>query len=310
MPDDPGEQRLIDTLLKGRSDSRSDRAEVDVGDDAAVLTGGQVLSVDTMVEGVHWNEVLSAEDVGWKLVASSVSDLGAMGATPRWCLLALSLPRPLDLSWAADFARGLHAACDRWGLLLAGGDVTRSPGPRVLSLTVGGTSTAPVTRSGARPGDQLWVTGTLGNAAFGFFAGGDGLAALRRPEPPVALGGALASEGLATAMLDLSDGLRTDLSRLCRASGVGAEVRPEALPAFPWVAASRERLALQTAFGEDYELLFTAPPLHGTGIITLSEAHGVPVTCIGRITRGPAITLIGHPWPRSRFAHFDGAPAC
>ena len=311
MPDDPSEQRLIETLLQDRPALLAGRAQVDVGDDAAVLSGGQTLSVDTMVEGVHWNDVLSPEDVGWKLVASSVSDLGAMGARPAWCLLAASLPQPLDLAWAKAFSRGLHAACAHWDLALVGGDVTRSPGPRVLSLTVGGLSSAPVTRSGARPGDQVWVTGTLGNAAFGFFSGGEGLPALRRPTPPVGLGCALAEGGLASAMLDLSDGLRLDLGRLCAASGVGAEVRPDLLPAFPWVAASPDRLALQTAFGEDYELLFCAPPLHGAGIVALSEQHRVPVTCIGRITRDPAVTLLGHTWPAGRFAHFvDGRPTC
>lgn len=310
MPDDPGEQRLIQTLLRGRPSPRPIRVEVDAGDDAAVLPGGQVLSVDTMVEGVHWDHVLSPQDVGWKLAAAALSDLGAMGARPRWCLLAASLPRPLDLDWAQAFSEGLHAACARWGVALLGGDVTRSPGPRVLSLTVGGQGSAPVTRSGARPGDQLWVSGTLGDAAYGFARGGDGLDALRRPQPPIELGIALAEAGLVTAMMDLSDGLKTDLLRLCAASDVGAEVVAASLPAYPWVATDPERLALQTTFGEDYQLLFAAPALHRAGIEAVAEQRGVQVTAIGRVTRGTTVGLDVGPWPATRFQHFGEPTRC
>ncbi len=309
MPDDPGERSLIATLLEGRFEAPALRPLVDVGDDAAVLPGGLALSADAMVEGVHWDGRLSPEDVGWKLVASNVSDLGAMGATPSWALLTLCLPRPLDLVWVRAFTVGLHAACAHFGLRLVGGDCTASPGPRMLSLAVGGHAPAPVTRAGARPGDLLWVSGTLGEAAAGFFWGGDALAALRRPDPPVALGVALAEEGLASAMMDLSDGLALDLGRLCAASGVGAQVLARALPASAAVAAAPDRLSLQVAFGEDYELLFTSPAHRKADVLALGRRLGRSVHAIGTIDDQAAAgaRLDSGPWPAGRFSHFEGA---
>lgn len=275
-----------------------------IGDDAALLDHDEVVTTDTMVEGVHWDGRLSAADVGWKLVAVNVSDIGAMGGTPRWAVLATALPAPLDREWVTGFFAGMQEALQAWGLVLVGGDTTRSPGPRMVSLTVGGVAPRPARRSAALPGHDLWVTGELGLAAEAFLAPNPSpvaIAWLRRPRPPVAFGAALAGAGLVHAMLDLSDGLARDLGRLCRASGVGALVDPALLP-------THRPLAEAVAFGEDYQLCFTAPPEAATAICSLATMHGVLVTRVGRLTEGREPRLVGGaPWPAPRFDHF--APA-
>ncbi|MCB9741144.1 MAG: thiamine-phosphate kinase [Alphaproteobacteria bacterium] len=263
MPDDPDEAYVIRTLTHRLSAPRP--PTVGPGDDAAVLDDGLTLTVDAMVEGVHWDDRLSPEDVGAKLVAVNASDIAAMGASPRWALLALSLPDPLDRAWVEGFSRGLRRALDACGAELVGGDTTASRGARVASLSMGGALVGPpLLRSGARPGDQLWVSGTLGDAAGGFYLDPppeELLAALRRPRPPLALGPALSREGLASAAMDVSDGLAADLAKLCEASGLGAEVEPERVPLSPALrAADPDALDHALGFGEDYQLLFTAPP--------------------------------------------------
>jgi thiamine-monophosphate kinase len=304
MPDDPGESSVIAALLSGRPHGSGPPPRLDAGDDVAILADGTAVGTDLMVEGVHWDARSSAEDVGWKLVAVNASDLGATGATPAWATLNLALPRPVDAAWVGGFARGLHDALGAWGVRLIGGDTTRSAGPRFAGLTMGGPAPRPVTRAGARPGDQLWVTGTLGDAAHGFHHDGPGLAWLRRPAPPVRFGVALADAGLATAMLDLSDGLARDLGRLCAASGCGARVDADALPASDAVAAAPDRLALQTAFGDDYQLLFATAPDAGPAVRALAARHGVQVTWVGACTaHGPAV-LAGEAWPAPTFSHF------
>lgn len=271
-----------------------------IGDDGAVLPGGEVLTTDTMVEGVHWDDALDPEDVGWKLVAVNVSDLGAMGARPAWALLALTLPEPLDLDWVGRFARGLGAACRHWALPLVGGDTTRGPG-RIATLTVGGHAAHPVRRDGGRPGDQIWVSGPLGLAAAGFLdpdASPAARAWLRRPEPPVALGRALAASGRVSAMMDLSDGLLRDLGRLCVASGCGALVDPAAVP-------GEGSLAHRVAFGEDYQLLFTSPASASDAVECLATTLVPRLFCIGALDEGPGVRRSdGLSWPAPLFAHF------
>lgn len=273
---------------------------VGIGDDAAVLPDGTVTTVDTMVEGTHWDHRLDPADVGWKLVAVNVSDLAATGARPRWGLLALTLPEPLDLAWVERFATGLAAAARHWGLPILGGDTTRGPA-RVASLTATGHAARPVLRSGGRPGDDLWVTGELGRAAEGFLATAPSPAALRwlrRPEPPVAFAVAAAEAGLLAAAMDLSDGLARDLARLCAASGAGAEIDPDALPGdgpLPW----------KTAFGDDYELLFAAPPAARNALLSLAQMHTTRLARVGRLTGGSSPRLLGHDaWPEPLFGHF------
>ncbi len=296
LPDEEGQVIEAFAVRAGRMPG----LRVGIGDDAALFADGRVLTVDTMVEGVHWDDKLSAVDVGWKLVAVNVSDVAAMGGRPEWALLALSLPAPLDRAWLAGFRDGLLAACARWGVTLVGGDTTRSP-VRVASLTVGGYAAHPVLRSGGRPGDDLWVTGELGRAAEGFLHPAPRPAArawLQRPEPRVAFARALAEEGLPTAMMDLSDGLRTDLGRMCVASGCGAEVDAAAVPGdgpFAW----------RVAFGEDYELLFAAPADRRDAVRSLATMHEISVTRVGCLQAHPGVRLVGgEAWPPVLFTHF------
>lgn len=276
-----------------------------IGDDAAILDGGHVVTTDTMVEGVHWDQRLEPGDVGWKLVAVNVSDVGAMGGRPRWGTLAMALPSPLDRAWVSAFFAGFAAASQHFGLALVGGDTTRSPGPRVLTLTVGGDAPRPVRRSGALPGDDVWVTGELGRAAEAFGRAAPSaasLAWLRRPEPPISFGAALAEAGLAHAMIDLSDGFARDLARVCRASRVGASVDPSLLP-------GGRPLAEAVAFGEDYELCFAATPGAQSAICSLALMHGIEVTRVGAFTSAPELRLLGHPaWPSPQFDHFVSEP--
>lgn len=278
------------------------------GDDAVEVPGGALVSVDAMVEGVHFDHRLSPADVGWKLVAVNASDIGACGREPCWALLALSVPRD-DQEWLSGFAEGLHSALRRWGIRLRGGDTTRSPGPRVVSLTIGSAPSGPaLTRSGAAPGDDLWITGALGRSAAGFHYGTPcGLSWLRRPTPPVRFGAALGAAGLPSAMMDLSDGLAADLARLCAASEIGASIDPLALPRDGALAGTppSEALSLMTAFGEDYELLFAAPPACRSAIVSLAVSQGVTVSRIGRcLVAGAGIQLGTQPWPAAHFTHF------
>lgn len=315
-PDDPGEQPPLPThgesavirALLGPGRPTPLRLHTDAGDDTAVLADGTLITTDTLVEGVHWDHRSSPADVGWKTVAVSASDVAAMGGRPSWATLALSLPRPLDLGWVHGFTAGLHAACAHFGVHLVGGDTTGSPGPRVATLTLGGHAARPVLRSGAQPGDVLWVTGSPGTAAVGFFTDGPGLAQLRRPVPPVELGAWLGEHSVATAMLDVSDGIATDLSRLCAASGVSATVYPERLPLLPGLKESVDPLPYQVAFGDDYELLFTASAEHTERIEAAGSSLDVRVTAIGYISAGAGAHVYGRAWPEPRFQHFEGAP--
>ncbi len=307
--DQPDEQAIIDGITAGLPKPPS-WVQVGPGDDGAVLADGTVLAADCMVQGVHWDARATPEDVGHKLARTNLSDLAAMGAEPRWALLTLSLPTPVDTQWARDFGRGLAAGLSPVPLL--GGDTTRSPGPIVASLSVGGQLVAePLLRSGARPEDDIWVSGRLGCAALAFFHPNPPAALWHswvRPSPPLALGPALARAGLATAALDLSDGLAQDLARLCRASGVGATVQPELLPRSEHAdEASRDTLYQLVGWGEDYELLFTAPSSHRPQIEEVGEALGVQLTRVGRCTEHPEILLFGQPWPKS-WKHFRSTP--
>ncbi|MEL6344204.1 MAG: thiamine-phosphate kinase [Myxococcota bacterium] len=311
-----GERRVIERLL-GLNDGELFAPAPDglapgrPGDDAAQAPGDVLVSVDTMVEGTHFDDRLSPEDVGWKLVAVNASDIGACGRLPSWALLSLALPRPLDEGWVQAFATGLQAALRHWSVALIGGDTTRIEGPRVASLTIGSAQGGPrISRSSAQPGELLWVSGTLGDAAAGFYhRHPEGLKWLRRPRPPVRLGAALGSAGVARAMMDLSDGLRADVSRMCESSGVGATIWPDALPAGPAVtsiAEEAERMALMTAFGEDYQLLFTASKDDDGAIRAIAAACGASVRTIGRCTQRTDGVIFGEGkrWPVARFAHF------
>lgn len=313
------EHRIIELLLSARG-PRPDWVRLDAGHDCAVVrpAGDLALTVDTLVEGVHFAADAPSEDVGFKAVAVSVSDLGAARARPTFLLLAVSMRRDLDAqareAWIAGLARGIRAACDRFGVHLVGGDVTATPahGPAVVSVTMGGSVIdAARSRAGARPGDRVWLTGWPGLAGAGWAwpsAPAEAVAALRRPDPPLAFALAL---DLATAAMDLSDGLGADLFRLCAASGVGASIDPDALPVHPSLRGFPPDQVLQVMIGggDDYGLLFTAPVDRADRIGALARAHGVQAQDIGVVTAERSVTLVGRAWPAPLFAHFANAAA-
>ena len=278
------------------------------GDDAAVLEDGTAITADTLIEGVHFDEGLSPSDLGWKVVAVSASDLGAMGATPTWMILCLSIPVSTAPSWIDAFSLGLSQAAAFFSISLIGGDTTRSPGPCVATVTMGGKCiSGPVRRSGAHVGDLLWVTGRLGLAGAGWMLDAppqEALARLRHPVPPVEFGIALARERLATAMMDLSDGLAADLPRLCKASGCGAVVSPDGLPVPAALADHPDAMRLMTSGGEDYELLFTSSVAAEAAIRALAASEEVDVSVIGTMTQEPDLRLGDHDWPSPAFSHF------
>ncbi len=281
-----------------------------VGDDAALIrpsAGMQLaISTDMLVAGTHFFADTDPEDLGWKTLAVNVSDLAAMGAEPRWVVLAASLPAP-DEAWIAAFAKGFFACSEAFGIDVIGGDTTR--GPLNLCPTIFGEVPVgrAITRAGARPGDDLWVSGPPGRAALGLaqlrgeaeLADGhraDCLAALHRPQPRVALG--LALRGLASSMLDVSDGLLGDLGHILEQSTAGAVISESALPLAALQAACGDAaLAFRacTAGGDDYELLFTAPAARRTEVEALALQLGLPLHRIGTITpASQGLCLQGH----------------
>jgi thiamine-monophosphate kinase len=285
---------------------------LDLKDDAALLDcapGKQlVVTVDAIVAGVHYLPDDPPDLVARKLLRVNLSDLAAMGARPRHYLLTTALPAALDDDWVARFAEGLAQDQRHYGIDLIGGDSVATQGPAVLSLTAIGevAAGAEIRRSGARPGDRVWVSGTIGDAFLGLAAlrgGYPELAAEERtvtigrfqlPEPRVELGPRLA--GIAHAMLDVSDGLVADLGHICEASQVGACVALADLPLSPaarQIAAGTPDLPLRLATaGDDYELLFTAPPEASETILRLSTELRLPLTAIGEIEPGAAVGLV------------------
>jgi thiamine-monophosphate kinase len=284
---------IIDGVFAPMARSRPE-VLLGMGDDAAILAPGSgehwCWSIDTLVEGVHFAVSDAPEDIGWKSLAVNLSDLAAMGARPVAVLLALTLPDG-DGAWVRAFARGFDALAAQHGVCLAGGDTTR--GPRSISVTVMGALPAGsgLRRDGAREGDIIAVTGTLGDAALalrlGARADADLRARLHRPMPRLAAGQAL--RGLAHAAVDVSDGLLADLGHVMRASGTAAAVRADLLPAskaFADAAPPQDRGALQAAGGDDYELCCClAPDQVGEAVIALA-ALNLPLTVIGRVGAG------------------------
>ena len=296
-----------------------------VGDDAALLRprpGMQLaVSTDMLVAGTHFFADTDPEDLGWKTLAVNVSDLAAMGATPRWAFLALALPGA-DEAWIAAFARGFFACADAHGVDLAGGDTTR--GPLTLSVTIIGEvpQGEAITRAGGKAGDDLWVSGQPGMAALGLAAlrgetqlstAGRAacIAALQRPQPRIALG--LALRGVATAMLDVSDGLLGDLGHILECSATGAIIDGGALP----LAALRETGADEALArrcllggGDDYELLFAAPAARRADVDAISASLGLALHRIGTLTPEPATLWLRQgdgrlvPGTRSGYDHF------
>ncbi len=284
----PSEFALIDRYFK-----RATRhTELGVGDDGAIVRPSPgmelVVSTDMLVAGTHFLPNAEPEDLGWKCLAVNVSDMAAMGAQPKWALLAAALPAATE-SWIEKFARGFFACADAYGVDVIGGDTTK--GPRNLCVTIFG-EVPPGTalrRSGAKAGDEIWVSGRPGRAALGQAHSqgraqlaepelSDCLAALHRPQPRVALG--LALRGLATAAIDVSDGLLADLGHILETSQVGAELR---LAVSPQPTLADECLL---SGGDDYELAFTAPAARHGDIVALRAALELALTPIGTIVAG------------------------
>ncbi|MDB5690630.1 MAG: thiamine-monophosphate kinase [Sphingomonas bacterium] len=295
-------------------------------DDAAVIApppGAEiVLTHDMLVEGIHYLPGDPAEDVAWKLVAVNLSDLAAKGATPTGLLLGYALAE--DPHWNRRFVAGLAEAVAAFDVPLLGGDTVRMPAgaPRALGLTAIGSVAAGAapSRSGARPGDILWVTGTIGDAgaglriAAGALAGPPGLlAAYRRPVPRIAAGCRIAP--LAHAMADVSDGLLIDAARMAAASACHVAIDLDAVPLSADLRAfagedRAARLAAATA-GDDYELLFAAPQGARAALLSLCQPLGLTVSAIGRfaIGEGLSITDCGGPLPPpERLGYEHGAP--
>ena len=307
--------------------SEDPRVIVGVGDDAAVVEmgGATAVATDTMVSGVHFPDGLAGDAVGHRILAVNLSDLAAMGAAPRWCTLALTLP-DVDHGWLEAFARGFFALAAEHGVQLVGGDTTRGPMSVTLHLLGDVDGNRILTRGGAAAGDDIHVTGTLGDAAAGLdlvSGGGSGACDARRtlaarflaPTPRVAAG--IALRGLASAAIDVSDGLLADLGHLCRASGHAASVDVERLPLSPQL---RELFPMRTAEtwalsgGDDYELCFTAPPARRRDIEEALAACATPVRRIGRLREGRGVRCLrgGRPMEMpvvSGHAHFGESVA-
>jgi thiamine-monophosphate kinase len=277
-----------------------------VGDDCALIrpeeAHQQAISTDSLIEGVHFLSNTDAARLGHKALAVNLSDLAAIGARPRYALLALSLPHADD-AWCAAFARGLFELADAFDVDLIGGDTTRAP-VIMINLTVIGDLPpgAAIRRGGAKVGDDVYVSGTLGDAALGLAAlSGQAtlepedlaycVGRLEAPTPRVALG--LALRGTASAMLDLSDGLSGDLAHIARASGVSAEIDLSTLP----LSAALEHQPLEEAHqwaisgGDDYELCFTAAPALAGAVRAAAQAAGVMVTRIGRMVNSNSVPV-------------------
>lgn len=274
-----------------------------IGDDCAILQipiGHEALvTTDFSLEGVHFRrEWHSAEVVGHRCLTRGLSDIAAMGGTPIAAFLSLALPRNLAQNWVSGFLKGVLNLAHAHHVILAGGDTAQSPGGVLVDVVVVGSAPKgkALRRSRARPGDSLYVTGLLGTAAAALrllFAGRKILPSDFPghfcPSPRIEVGKFLLDHELASAMIDLSDGLSTDLAHICEESGVGAELRATAIPRAIAGKPAREvdlRFALHG--GDDYELLFTAARSKRVP----SQIAGVPITQIGLITRGHRILLV------------------
>ncbi len=286
---------------------------VGIGDDAAVLAGegkrDWVVTTDLLVEGVHFlRAAQTPQALGWKALARSLSDIAAMGARARYALVALAAPASTPTEWVKDFFAGVGQLARRHRVRLAGGDLASAP-QVVADVQIVGTVEKgnALLRRGARPGDIIFVSGTLGFSGLGLACLRARLASvgplLKRavrahlfPQPRLRLAAALARRGGVTAMIDLSDGLSTDLHHLCEASRVGARIDAEEIPAVKLPPPVERRLRtnglkLALEAGEDYELLFTLPKARAARLP--KQLAGVKLTPIGEITPGRRIMIVG-----------------
>ncbi|MDP2152193.1 MAG: thiamine-phosphate kinase [Methylotenera sp.] len=281
------------------------QADLGVGDDAALISVAQgqqlAISTDMLVAGTHFFHDAAAYHIGWKSLAVNVSDMAAMGAQPKWATLAIALPE-VNEPWLAEFSKGFFACADAFDVDLIGGDTTK--GPLTLSIQIMGeipTGKA-ILRSGAKAGDDIWLSGMLGSAALGLAhlqnktvltepALSRCLAALNTPRPRVALG--LALRGVANSCIDISDGLTADLSHVLKASNLGAKLALESIHCDDYLRTHLNDANIQQcilAGGDDYELLFTAAKSQRDYLRQLSRQLQLPLSLIGETT--PQLDLI------------------
>jgi thiamine-monophosphate kinase len=330
---DLGERALIERIRARIPPSR--QLTVGIGDDAAIAEPDrgalQVLTTDALVEGVHFDRRFSsASDIGYKALAVNLSDIAAMGAAPRLALLSLMLPPALPVADVDDLLTGLLELAVPAKVAIAGGNITASPGPLVVDVTVVGSARRRkfLTRGGGKPGDALYVTGSIGGAAAGLewlreHAGdrpsgamADCVARHTRPEPRTRVGALLGRNRAASACMDLSDGLADAVQQVAAASGTGAILDAAALPIHPgaaewWTAGGRDPVDAAVSGGDDYELLFAVPKKRRGRIRhVIREARGVAVTRIGELTTGNSVIVrrngIDSPLPAG-FTHFHTA---
>jgi thiamine-monophosphate kinase len=329
-----GEFGLIDRIRARRAAGDED-VVVGIGDDCAVIRRGPVLEVlttDCLVEGSHYEAGwLSMADVGWKALAVNVSDVAAVGGIPRHALVTLFLPLDFTTRQADEFYDGLEECGESTGVTVVGGDIVRTTGPFAVSITLSGTCERDevVLRSGAREDNIIVVTGSLGEASVGFeylksgkvpAEGGPGeacVAKFRRPLPRIAQSRAIVRNLQPSSMIDLSDGLLSDLWHILEASNVGAVIEAEAIPVGQGVidffgGKRDEALSRAVAGGEDYELLFTIAPGARERLAGISGKIGTELTAIGKITRrGSGVKMAGRDGERDiekgGFDHFKSA---
>lgn len=299
-----GERAVIERIRRAFGEKRAD-VLLGIGDDAALVRGPErlLLTTDILVE----DEDFLLPDhpprlLGRKALNVNLSDIAAMGGRPRHALVGLALPGDVEAAWLRQFMDGLRSAAREAGVALVGGDLSRAA-KVMISVTVTGEVREPVRRDGARPGDAIFVSGTLGDAAGGLRliekGGSRGVAkpvrplvdAFLDPVPRLKLGALLAGRGLASAMIDVSDGLSVDLAHICGESGVGAEIEAGRVPISPALERfALDPLALALDGGEDFELLFTVRPAKRAAVEAL--ARRFRLTRIGRVTPGRRVYLV------------------
>jgi thiamine-monophosphate kinase len=318
-----GERCVIRRIRRAFDDPRADIL-LGIGDDAALVRGpGRLLlTTDILVEGEDFRRADHPPRLlGRKALNVNLSDIAAMGGRPLHALVGLALPGDIEEVWLRGFMAGLSSAARAAGVALVGGDLSQSR-EIMIAVTVTGEGRFPVTRSGAKPGDAIYVSGTLGDAAGGLRLlekGGIGgvakpvrplVEAFLDPEPRLKLGALLARRRLASAMIDLSDGLSVDLRHICEESGTGAEVEAARVPISPALARfARDPLDMALSGGEDFELLFTVRPAKVREVEALARAFRV--TRIGRVIPGRAVRLVTAgkkkiPLRPRGFEHFAG----
>ncbi len=286
-----------------------------VGDDAALLNleqGYQVVTtIDTLVEGVHFSASTPAKDIAHKSLAVNLSDIASMGAKAKYFTLAITLPKT-DKSWLQEFSDSLRQLSGQYEVSLVGGDTTR--GPLNITITMMGIveSSKALTRSGARPGDGVYVSGTIGDAGFclwklsnGLIPSNQELKRLNRPTPRVELG--LVLKNLASACIDISDGLEQDLSHILKASSVGAVIEVEKIPiseALLGHIKDTNDWSIPLCGGDDYELCFTIPESNEGVLKKASKSCNVNITRIGVVSESLGLQIKGFDGPRKSYRHF------